>query len=33
LTKKVPVGSMGWRAHFETPEGVVLSLWQQAPKL
>lgn len=32
LTKKIPVGSMGWRAQFETPEGVILSLWQQASK-
>ncbi len=32
LSKKTPVGSMGWRAQFATPEGVVLSLWQAAPK-
>jgi uncharacterized protein len=28
LTKKSQVGSMGWRAHFSTPDGVQLALWQ-----
>lgn len=28
IMKKTPVGSMGWRAQFATPDGVVLSLWQ-----
>jgi len=32
LMKKTPVGSMGWRAKFATPEGVVMSLWQSAPR-
>jgi predicted enzyme related to lactoylglutathione lyase len=32
LMKKCQVGSMGWRAQFATPEGVVLSLWQTVPK-
>jgi len=32
LMKKTPVGSMGWRAQFETPDGVALYLWQAAPK-
>ena len=26
--KKSPVGTMGWRAQFETPDGVQLALWQ-----
>jgi len=32
LMKKSPVGAMGWRSQFETPDGVVLSLWQSVPK-
>jgi predicted enzyme related to lactoylglutathione lyase len=32
LTKKSQVGSMGWRAQFETPEGVQLALWQSTPR-
>jgi uncharacterized protein len=32
LMKKTPVGSMGWRAQFATPEGVELCLWQPSPK-
>jgi predicted enzyme related to lactoylglutathione lyase len=32
LMKKEKVGTMGWRAQFETPDGCVLSLWQAAPK-
>jgi len=32
LVKKTKVGTMGWRAQFETPDGCVLSLWQSAPK-
>ena len=32
LMKKSQVGSMGWRAHFETPDGVQLALWQSNPK-
>ena len=32
LLKKSPVGSMGWRAKFATPEGVTLCLWQPVVK-
>jgi uncharacterized protein len=32
LSKKTEVGSMGWRAQFSTPDGVVLNLWQAAPQ-
>jgi uncharacterized protein len=32
LTKKSQVGSMGWRAQFETPDGVQLALWQSTPQ-
>ena len=32
LMKKTPIGAMGWRAQFATPEGVILSLWQAAPR-
>ena len=32
LMKKTPVGSMGWRAQFATPDGVALCLWQPAVK-
>ena len=32
VMKKEKVGSMGWRAQFETPDGCVLCLWQAAPK-
>jgi predicted enzyme related to lactoylglutathione lyase len=32
LTKKSQVGSMGWRAQFETPDGVQLALWQSSPQ-
>ncbi len=32
LLKKSPVGSMGWRAQFASPEGVVLALWQSVPR-
>ncbi len=32
LTKKSQVGSMGWRAQFETPDGVQLALWQSNPR-
>lgn len=28
LMKKSPVGTIGWRAQFETPEGVQIALWQ-----
>jgi predicted enzyme related to lactoylglutathione lyase len=31
LMKKSQVGSMGWRAQFETPNGVQLALWQSTP--
>jgi predicted enzyme related to lactoylglutathione lyase len=32
LMKRIPVGSMGWRARFATSEGVELCLWQPAHK-
>jgi len=32
LMKKTPVGSMGWRAQFATPDGVELCLWQPAQR-
>jgi predicted enzyme related to lactoylglutathione lyase len=32
LLKKTKVGSIGWRAQFETPDGVFLSLWQSILK-
>ncbi len=32
LMKKTPVGSIGWRAQFATPEGVILCLWQSVPR-
>jgi uncharacterized protein len=32
VRKKTSVGSMGWRALFATPDGVLLNLWQAAPK-
>jgi uncharacterized protein len=32
VTKKSPVGTMGWQARFMTPDGVELSLWQAAPR-
>ena len=31
LTRKSKVGSMGWRAQFQTPDGVQLALWQSKP--
>ena len=33
LEKRTQVGTMGWRARFQAPDGVVLSLWQSAPRL
>jgi len=32
ISKKTPVGSMGWRARFASPENIIFSLWQPAPK-
>lgn len=32
LLKKTAVGSMGWRAQFSTPDGVILCLWQVAQR-
>lgn len=32
VAKKSEVGTMGWMAQFETPDGCTLSLWQPAPK-
>jgi predicted enzyme related to lactoylglutathione lyase len=31
--KKTEVAGMGWYATFTTPDGCILSLWQQAPKV
>ncbi|RPI06894.1 MAG: VOC family protein [Ignavibacteriae bacterium] len=33
LMKKTPVGTMGSRARFATPEGVEFCLWQPAPRM
>ena len=33
LSKKLSVGTMGWRLPFASPDGVILNLWQAAPKL
>jgi predicted enzyme related to lactoylglutathione lyase len=33
LMKKIAVGTMGWRAQFATPDGVILSLWQSAVRV
>jgi predicted enzyme related to lactoylglutathione lyase len=32
IMEKTAVGTMGWRAHFETPDGVVLCLWQSTAR-
>ena len=33
VMKKSPVGTMGFMAQFETPEGVKMSLWENAQQV